>query len=73
MLVLLLAACTASVAPPAFRGDTGVDVRELPFDEQVLLVAHNAFNSTAMGFPIANQTLDYEAQLDLGVRGFMLE
>ncbi len=55
------------------RRAAGPDPKDRPFDEQVLLVTHNGFNSTAMGFPLANQALDYEGQLDLGVRGFMLD
>jgi len=75
MLLFVLLACTG--ADPTGGSDPaaadGPDPRDRPFDEQVLLVAHNGFNSTAMGFPVANQALDYEDQLDLGVRGFMLD
>jgi hypothetical protein len=72
MLWPLLLACTGG--PSAEGSDPSVpDPRDRPFDEQVLLVAHNGFNSTAMGFPVANQTLDYEDQLELGVRGFMMD
>lgn len=70
-LLPLLLACTVS---PVDKGKIpATDIFDRPFDEQVLLVAHNGFNSTSMGFPVANQHLTYEEQLDLGVRGFMLD
>lgn len=73
MTLLLLLACTETPSGPDETTDTGEDLRARPFDEQVLLVSHNGFNSTSMGFPVANQHLTYEEQLDLGVRGFMLD
>lgn len=69
MWFLTVLACTRAPTP----SDTGPDPHDRPFDEHVLLVAHNAMNSEAMGFTLPNQTLDYEGQLALGVRGFMLD
>ena len=44
-----------------------------PFDEWVVAVAHNAMASDAAGYLFPNQHLDFEDQLALGVRGFMLD
>jgi hypothetical protein len=53
---------------------TDIDAhRDVRLDELALAVAHNAMNSEADGFLLPNQTLGYEDQLALGVRGFMLD
>jgi len=56
-------------------GHTGAipSVRDRPLPEIQLIMAHNAMASADDGFLAPNQTLNYEGQLALGVRGFMLD
>ncbi|MBA2320333.1 MAG: hypothetical protein H0V89_04175 [Deltaproteobacteria bacterium] len=44
-----------------------------PFDEVAIGVAHNAMNAEDEGFSFPNQHFGYEAQVEAGIRGFMLD
>lgn len=56
---------------PACNGDARLCDRRL--DEVVLATAHNAMSSAADGWFFANQPSGLLAQLDAGLRGFMLD
>ncbi|MFK7784012.1 MAG: phosphatidylinositol-specific phospholipase C domain-containing protein [Crocinitomicaceae bacterium] len=43
------------------------------YDEVAYLTTHNAFNSSQGNFNLPNQNLDITAQLNMGVRAFMLD
>lgn len=75
MRTALLALVTATACTGGIPGEAGVGPveRERPLDEIALLFAHNAMSSVESGFIGPNQNLGYEAQLELGVRGFMLD
>jgi hypothetical protein len=79
MIWLSFLACTAS-PPETSPSDSGTSsatpvdpVRQLPLPQVPLAMAHNAMASEADGYLAPNQALPYEGQLELGVRGFMLD
>jgi hypothetical protein len=43
------------------------------YNEVAFLTTHNSFNTSADGFNFPNQNLTIQEQLELGVRGFMLD
>lgn len=43
------------------------------YDEVAYLTTHNAFNATDQGFSFPNQNIGITAQLNMGVRGLMLD
>ena len=83
-LMLGLVACTSEARAPATSPSAGetddsdtanrpLDLRDRPLPEVPMVMAHNAMASANDGYLAPNQTLDFEEQLDLGVRGFMLD
>ncbi len=72
--VLLLSAdddASALADPEACNGHAALCDRRL--DEVTLATSHNAMSSTATGFLLPNHLTTMRAQLDQGVRGFMID
>jgi hypothetical protein len=74
-LLLALLACTPSAEPesPARACNGAEALCARPFDALVVGMAHNAMSNAAEEWRPPNEAEPFEAQLDGGLRGFMLD
>jgi len=73
-LLLALVACAPEAEEPDELLCHGrADLCDRPFDQVALVMAHNAMSSESEGWRPPNQGPELVAQLDLGVRGFMMD
>lgn len=73
MRVLLLILLSVKLTSVEAQCNGDVSLCNKKFDEVSYLTTHNAFNCAINGYSFPNQNISITEQLDLGVRGFMLD
>lgn len=74
MFSLLLLACNSPAEPDPVRACNGhAELCDRRLDEVALPATHNSMSNAEDGWYVPNQALNLEAQLDDGVRGFLLD